>query len=242
MEIREKTLSGLTYHQVCTALDCDPPKNWVAEHQRNEYVPIQKMIIELDKLFGKGGYQFKNLVFKQVVNELVCSVDVVLLFPSAGWITYAGISSAPILQNAGTSVADFASQKKKATLNKDSGAAKSKAIANALRIFNLFGFELNESQTVQKARIKDAKDNVGAKIAACKTLKELKAVIMTEKEKKAAKRILLSHLEDFARTAKEVQSLKDIYAYGLEVSGESKPPALYRAVVERQKELSKVKV
>jgi hypothetical protein len=125
-------------------LQKNPPQALVRQHENYLYLPIEYYEALFRTLYF-GQFQIVVTNVQQIFNEICVTVDLKLLHPVTGeWLTYSGVGSSQIMQNAGTKVADFAANKKPNALQTCLPKAKSEAVKNAAKQLGpIFGSRLN---------------------------------------------------------------------------------------------------
>lgn len=127
-----------------TRLNRAPKKEKVQTHQGYQYLPISVVEKELDKMYF-GLVQYECLSYTQIFNEVACHARIKVFHPVAlQWLTYDGLGSSVIQQDANTKVIDFNMHKKPNALQLALPKAYSEAVKNAAKkIGKLFGSDIN---------------------------------------------------------------------------------------------------
>lgn len=124
-------------------------KNYVKEHPiaKTDYIPIGVKQMLLDQLFF-GLWNTKNIQWKQVLNEVCCTLELEVFHPVEEiWITRTGAGAVPIQQDKG-STPDQIEKKKTRALEKDFPHAEANAFSNACgKLGKIFGRDLGRDLT-----------------------------------------------------------------------------------------------
>jgi hypothetical protein len=121
-----------------------PKKDKIQKHQGYEYLPISVVEKELDRMFF-GLVQYECISYTQIFNEIACHARIKVFHPVVNqWMTYDGLGSAVIQQDANTKVIDFHQFKKPNALQLNLPKAYAEAIKNAAKkIGKRFGSDIN---------------------------------------------------------------------------------------------------
>lgn len=124
-------------------------KDYIKEHPiaKNNYIPIGVKQMLLDQIFF-GLWQTTNVQWKQVLNEICCTLELQVFHPVEEiWITRTGAGAVPIQQDKG-STPDQIEKKKTRALEKDFPHAEANAFSNACgKLGKLFGRDLGRDIT-----------------------------------------------------------------------------------------------
>jgi hypothetical protein len=129
-------------------LDKTPDKGKIVEEnlggQRFRHLPVSHVEHLLKRLYF-GLYQIEIISYGMIVNEVTVHCRIWTFHPILGqWMRYDGLGAIPVLQDAGTKVADFMQAKKTKALNLNLPAAYALAVKNAAKkIGKIFGGDLN---------------------------------------------------------------------------------------------------
>lgn len=127
-----------------TLVNKAPKKEKIQTHQGYQYLPISVVEKELDKMYF-GLVQYECVTYSQIFNEIACHARIKVFHPvMLQWLTYDGLGSAVIQQDANTKVYDFNQFKKPNALQLTLPKAYAEAIKNAAKkIGKLFGADIN---------------------------------------------------------------------------------------------------
>lgn len=127
-----------------TLLNKAPVKEKIQKHQGYEYLPISVVEKDLDRLYF-GLVQYECISYNQIFNEIACHARIKVFHPVIRqWISYDGLGSAVIQQDANTKVIDFHQHKKPNALQLTLPKAYAEAIKNAAKkIGKRFGADVN---------------------------------------------------------------------------------------------------
>lgn len=124
-------------------------KDYIKKHPiaGNEYMPIGVKQMLLDQIFF-GLWQTKNVQWKQVLNEICCTLELEVYHPVEEiWITRTGAGAVPIQQDKG-STPEQIEKKKTRALEKDFPHAEANAFSNACgKLGKIFGRDLGRDIT-----------------------------------------------------------------------------------------------
>lgn len=126
-------------------LNAAPEKTKVQNFKKQyDYLPISVVEKDLFKLFF-GLVQYEVISYKQIFNEVVCHARIKVFHPVINqWLTYDGLGSAIIQQDADTKVAEFQYHKKANAMQLTAPKSYAEAIKNAAKkIGKRFGADLN---------------------------------------------------------------------------------------------------
>lgn len=127
-----------------TLLNKAPKKEKIQTHQGYQYLPISTVEKDLDRLYF-GLVQYECVSYSQIFNEIACHARIRVFHPVImQWLTYDGLGSAVIQQDANTKVMDFNSYKKANALQLTLPKAYAEGIKNAAKkIGKAFGSDIN---------------------------------------------------------------------------------------------------
>lgn len=139
-------------------LNAKPKPEKIQKHEGYEYLPISVVEKDLDKMFF-GLVQYECVSYNQIFNEIACHARIKVFHPVIQqWVTYDGLGSAVIQQDAKTKVIDFNLYKKQNALQLALPKAYAEAIKNAAKkIGKRFGADINRKFEDEYTPIETAK-------------------------------------------------------------------------------------
>jgi hypothetical protein len=163
-------------------LNQEPDKAWLVKSAdgKAQTLGISFVENELDTVFF-GLWSVENVTYQQIINEVVCTVELVLTHPITGKeIRRAGFASTVITQDSGAPLSSFQDTKKKNSLDLAFPKMKSEAIKNAAQsLGKRFGRDLNRRQEAAYKPLINAQERVSQE-AIEQALTELPAAKISE--------------------------------------------------------------